>query len=344
MKKPTFAESIIIILTIILVILGVLQITGGQNFKVTEIPSINLTKIETDNKIFFSSLFNNSYHTQNDFISEVEIGTFPSKNTYGIGDSIEMSLKFSSMSNNENARVRAFFTDPYGLIQYEYPPNIIKNFSEDKGEIDLNKIILFKVKLIDEPSKKIDGQWLFTVLVVNNDNSIISEVIEPVQITSIKLDDTFTLILNNSFFIIAIITLLGLLFYIYRRFFQNFDGHKKIFEELMDEKISQKKSSELYVLLVLVKYVDSVKKDVKIEGEGHNTKTGEVVHFMSTKADSSFSNWITLGFARRSGDFIRITKKGKKMVKFLEDHGYILDMVNNKILTQGYIPFSKKEK
>ena len=313
-------------------------------------------------KYFFNELFNSTYKTNVDFISEVEIFKSPSGKNHTYGNNIELIVKFCSMSSEEEARARAFFVDPRGIIQYEYPPGITKSFSANIGKIDLNEKILYKISLDLEPSVIIDGEWKLNIILLNTNNEIISEVTKPVNVYSeikTEQEDQNRIekwIIGNIGLILLLLLLFLLLFIVVKKYGKSILElriKKKVvsknnifneFDTLVKLKLSQDELSDLFALIALDKYAKEINKNEKIQVEGHNKELNISRGTISINSINLFKTLINFECAEMDGNLIKITEKGTKFVKYLEDKGFVVDFFNDRIITKDYVSKFKKEK
>jgi len=101
--------------------------------------------------------------------------------------------------------------------------------------------------------------------------------------------------------------------------------------------ISSGKQFDLIYLLTLFKSSKPIKgnKPLRVEGNYQGKE------FMSDNASTfqQFVFWISLEYVKVSGDYLTLTDKGKVFAEILEEKGFVIDMINDEILTPGYIPF-----
>lgn len=116
--------------------------------------------------------------------------------------------------------------------------------------------------------------------------------------------------------------------------------YKDEFEFLLDFLISHGQETILYPLMALAKSPKPLHGEEQLFVEGHYGKISSSMIDGSTK--NALLTFINSGFAEVSGDFFILTDKGKAFVELLEEKGFVCDIVNEYILSEGYV--SKHEK
>lgn len=118
--------------------------------------------------------------------------------------------------------------------------------------------------------------------------------------------------------------------------------HKQEFELIIDVLISNEKHSELYALLGLSNYSGIIKRHDRLNAEGH-IETGEnssALHSISV--ENGLKAYISMGYLSISGETIKLTDIGKAFVEFLTDKGFVCDLFNEQVYTEGFVPFYEK--
>jgi hypothetical protein len=62
----------------------------------------------------------------------------------------------------------------------------------------------------------------------------------------------------------------------------------------------------------------------------------------SISAESSFTIFKRLGYVKIKGDSIFLADKGKGFVDYLLLNGWVCDMLNDQVFTEGYVPSFKR--
>ena len=118
--------------------------------------------------------------------------------------------------------------------------------------------------------------------------------------------------------------------------------YKNEFEILLDFLINTNSESDLHSLLALAKSPNPLKTDNKFEYAGHNERTGNKQEHISMSTGNCFAKFLQLDYVKIQGELISLTDKGKAFVEILEEKGFVIDMVNDHILTEGFVPMHKR--
>lgn len=118
--------------------------------------------------------------------------------------------------------------------------------------------------------------------------------------------------------------------------------YKNEFEILLDFLVNTESETDLYSLLALAKSPNPLKTDNEFEYQGHNERTGEKQGYMSMSTGDCFTKFLQLGYVKIQGELISLTDKGKAFVEILEEKSFVIDRVNDHILTEGFKPMSKR--
>lgn len=171
-----------------------------------------LILIDNNEKYFYDDVCVQYKEARQDFISEIVVCDSLFVDDEYDANTFDLTVKFSTKSKYDEARVRAFFVDPVGVIRYEYPPDVVLNLSSSDGRNDLNKKINFKINYVEKATSKIYGEWHLNILLINEDNEIIAEVIESLNIKSVQQGRDFdfsllVIVVIISFLLIILITI-----------------------------------------------------------------------------------------------------------------------------------------
>lgn len=124
--------------------------------------------------------------------------------------------------------------------------------------------------------------------------------------------------------------------------------YKVIYEDAFDLMINLLMSDEvdessLYALMALDKAPIPLHKHDPLHVEGHNKDPRSRVT-LESGVDSTFSQFIELGYAEVSGDIVILTDKGEAFVDLLDEKGFVCDFVNGHILSEDYVPYREWKK
>jgi len=176
--------------------------------------------VSIDEKTFYKDILIQFSEIKSDVISKIDIISKPSDYNDLNRNAIELKVQFIIKTNDDLAKVRAFFVDPNGIVRYEYPNNAVTNLTSNEGFNDLNKKISFIVNYNEEAPLKIYGTWHLNILLLSKNNDSIGELVEPVNIEAGQSSNTLDLSQNTIilFVLIIVILILILLFgiFIYR--------------------------------------------------------------------------------------------------------------------------------
>lgn len=108
--------------------------------------------------------------------------------------------------------------------------------------------------------------------------------------------------------------------------------------EVLINFLSSDNETELYGLMALTKAPYPLHKNGQFHVEGHIRERDKSSASIWLSTEEAISNFIKSGFAEVLGDLVILTDKGKAFVEVLEEKGFVCDVVNGHILSEGYIP------
>jgi hypothetical protein len=189
MNLNTKLQVIVVVLTIIIIILMIFAQSIPRILPEDTGTYYNSLDFISDSKYFFQDqlLVLTSLDHQ-EAISKIEITkSIPPDEIY-YDNTLEFEIQVIPKVNINSAKIVAFLVDPRGIIQYEFPKNSVKNLTDTEMYIKLDKKINFKIELTENPSSIINGEWVFYVLLINNNDAIIGEILKPIYISSNGID------------------------------------------------------------------------------------------------------------------------------------------------------------
>ena len=93
----------------------------------------------------------------------------------------------------------------------------------------------------------------------------------------------------------------------------------------------------LYSLMALAKSPEPMYKNKCFCVDGHNKDRTEGINQCMSPIDDELSIYYNLNYIENSGDLVILTDKGKAFAEFLEDKGFVCGIVNDHIVSDGYI-------
>ena len=116
--------------------------------------------------------------------------------------------------------------------------------------------------------------------------------------------------------------------------------YKNEFDMMIRFRIIENRVPELLLLLALKKSPKPITRNQQFHFEGHYETSNYGSSHIS--AENEFIPWITYDYVKISGNYIVLTDKGKAFVEILENKGFVVDLVNEHKLTQGYVMLSER--
>lgn len=102
------------------------------------------------------------------------------------------------------------------------------------------------------------------------------------------------------------------------------------------------KHSELYAFLGISKYKGFLRKSMVLYAEGHNQDNSSSTR--SITIENGMKTFIKMGYVIVENDFIKLSDKGEGFADSLVEKGFVCDMMNDQIFTDGFKPFYEKLK
>lgn len=119
--------------------------------------------------------------------------------------------------------------------------------------------------------------------------------------------------------------------------------YKEEFQTVMNTLSYAGKDGDLYTLIGLKLLGGVIKAGESVVAEGHSPTGGS--RNMSISAAIALKIFIPMGYVKPEGDSIYLTDKGASFIDFLLANGYVCDMMNSKVFSEGYVSFlDKREK
>jgi len=120
--------------------------------------------------------------------------------------------------------------------------------------------------------------------------------------------------------------------------------HRQEFELVTDVLTSNDKFSELFALIGLGNYPGAVNRHDRLNAEGHVESGENSSALHSISIENGLKAYIKMGYVSLKGEQIQVTDMGRAFVEFLSDKGFICDLFNDQIFTDGFIPFYERMK
>lgn len=114
--------------------------------------------------------------------------------------------------------------------------------------------------------------------------------------------------------------------------------YRNEFDMLIRFKISENNTNEIYSIMALDLSPEPIKRSEHFHIEGHNTQIKDRCGMISLSIEDNLTLMFSLQYAKIAGEYISITEKGKSFVDYLQENGFVLDAVNEHVLTEGYKP------
>lgn len=104
------------------------------------------------------------------------------------------------------------------------------------------------------------------------------------------------------------------------------------------------KDSDLFALIGL-RHIGGVTKIVgPLHIEGHNKSNPNGSALDAYSATLEFKVFADMDYVKTEGDSIYLTDKGSGFVDYLKASGYVCDVFNDNIITEGYVPYLERLK
>lgn len=102
------------------------------------------------------------------------------------------------------------------------------------------------------------------------------------------------------------------------------------------------KHNELYALLGISKYKNLLHKTMSLYTEGHNQDGSTSSNFIAI--EDVMKTFIKVGYVIIENDLIKLSDKGKGFADSLVGKGFVCDMMNDQIFTDGFKPLYERLK
>lgn len=102
------------------------------------------------------------------------------------------------------------------------------------------------------------------------------------------------------------------------------------------------KHGELFAFLGISKYKGFLRKSMVLYAEGHNQDNSSSTQ--STNIEKGMKTFIKMGYVIVENDFIKLSDKGKGFADSLVEKGFVCDMMNDQIFTDGFKSFYERLK
>lgn len=100
---------------------------------------------------------------------------------------------------------------------------------------------------------------------------------------------------------------------------------------------------EMYALIGLAKNPGIFHDSIGLNTEGHSKENPSPTYHSMSVADG-MKTFIQMGYVIIENDIIKLTDKGRGFASYLEDKGFVCDILNDQIFTEGFIPFLERIK
>ena len=112
------------------------------------------------------------------------------------------------------------------------------------------------------------------------------------------------------------------------------------FQLMLDLFADSGKDTDLYFLLGLSKTTHPISATQAIKVEGHNNRAKSIGSALS--AISTLKPFFRRDYIKLGGDNIEVTKKGRAFCEYVEEHGYVVDRLNDELFIPGHRPFHEQ--
>lgn len=102
------------------------------------------------------------------------------------------------------------------------------------------------------------------------------------------------------------------------------------------------KHGELFAFLGISKYKGFLRKSMVLYAEGHNQDNSSSTQ--SINIEKGMKTFIKMGYVIVENDFIKLSDKGKGFADSLVEKGFVCDMMNDQIFTDGFKSFYERLK
>ncbi len=102
------------------------------------------------------------------------------------------------------------------------------------------------------------------------------------------------------------------------------------------------KHGELYAIIGISKYSGVLNKSIGLYAEGHNPEGSSTTHSISI--ENSMKMFIKMDYMNIENDIVMLTDKGKGFANYLIEKGFVCDVFNGRVVTEGFKSFLEKLK